>query len=187
MQTVSILLTSNEEECQWIVNAKLSPSNFAPLYKKYYHKIYHYIDKRMQNKDLSSDITAQVFTNAIQRIHLYENKGFPFGAWLYKIAHNEMCQEYRNCQKNKLVDLEENQLKDKLVNSEKNELEDKLVLLEFALKKMKKKYLQIIELRYFENLSFKEIGLQLGISENTAKVRCFRAIDKLKVVYNMME
>ena len=187
MQTVSILLTSNEEEYQWIANAKLCPSNFAPLYQKYYRKIYNYIEKRMQNKDLSCDITSQVFSNALQRIHSYENKGYSFGAWLYKIAHNEMCQEYRNCQKNKLVDFDENLFKSMISHVENTELEDKLIFLESALKKVKRKYLQIIELRYFENLSFKEIGIQLEISENTAKVRCFRAIDKLKEVYKMID
>ena len=51
---------------------------------------------------------------------------------------------------------------------------------------MKKKHLEILELRYFENLAFRDIGSQLGISENTAKVRCFRALDKLKEVYKML-
>ncbi len=187
MQAVSILLNSNEEEYQWIVNAKLCPTNFAPLYKKYYHKIFNYIEKRMQNKDLSSDIAAQVFSNALQRIHSFEYKGYSFGAWLYRIAHNEMCQEYRNFQKNKLIDFDENQCKSMIFQVENNELEDKLLLLESAMKKVKRNYLQIIELRYFENLSFKEIGIRLGISENTAKVRCFRAVDKLKEIYKLIE
>lgn len=187
MQTVSIFLSSNEEEHQWIVKAKLCPSNFAPLYKKYYQNIFNYIDKRMQNKDLSSDITSQVFSNAIQRIHSYENKGYSFGAWLYKIAHNEMCQEYRNCQKNKLVDFDEKLFKSMISNPVNTELEEKLLLLESALKKVKRKYLQIIELRYLENLTFKEIGIQLEITENSAKVRCFRAIEKLKEVYKMID
>lgn len=187
MQAVSILLNSNEEEYQWIVNAKLCPANFAPLYKKYYHKIFNYIEKRMQNKDLSSDIAAQVFSNALQRIHSFEYKGYSFGAWLYRIAHNEMCQEYRNFQKNKLIDFDENQCKSMIFQVENNELEDKLLLLESAMKKVKRNYLQIIELRYFENLSFKEIGIRLGISENTAKVRCFRSVDKLKEIYKLIE
>jgi RNA polymerase sigma-70 factor (ECF subfamily) len=172
-------------EYQWVLEAKLNPNKFDPIYRKYYTKIFRYIDRRIQNKDLSSDITSQVFMNAIQRIELYESKGYSFGSWLFRIAHNEMCQAYRNIQKNKIVDLELNQIQLIDFTDESSEREERVVLLQLALKKMKKKHFEIIELRYFENLSFKEIGGQLGISENTAKVRCFRALDKLKEIYKI--
>ncbi len=186
MQTFTISNASLEEEYQWIVDAKLNPNKFGPLYKKYHAKIFNYIDRRIQNKDLSSDITSQVFINAIQRIKNYENKGYSFGAWLYRIAHNELCQEFRNVQKNKLVDLEEKHIDLLQFSDEIQDREERILLLRKALKKMKFKYLQIIELRYLDEFSFKEIGLQLNISENTAKVRCFRALEKLKEVYSMI-
>ena len=66
------------------------------------------------------------------------------------------------------------------------EKEARILDLESALTKMKKNYFQIIQMRYFDNLSFKEIALKLHISENTAKVRCFRAIEKLKDIYTLI-
>ena len=186
MQAFTISATSLEEEYQWIVAAKLNPTEFTPLYKKYYIKIFTYIDRRIQNKELSSDLTSQVFINAIQRIHSYEDKGYSFGSWLYRIAHNEMCQEFRNVHKNRMVDLEDNHLDIFQNSGDYLEKEERILALEIALKKIKNKYFQLIELRYFENLSFNEIGVQLGISENTAKVRCFRALDKLKDVYKLI-
>lgn len=172
----------DQENC-WIQEAKANPMNFGPLYKKYYKKIFTYIDRRIQNKDVSSDIASQVFINAIQRIHTYEYKGYSFGSWLYRIAHNEICQEYRNAQKNRMVSLEESPFQ--LVDEKEDTVEKEaaLILLESVLTNLKKKHLQILTLRYFENRSFKEIGDTLSITENSAKVRCFRALEKLKEVY----
>ena len=105
---------------------------------------------------------------------------------MFRIAHNTLCQEFRDVKRSKVIDLEINQLVLVEGLDEINEKEEHLRILEIALKKMKRKYLEIIELRYFDNLTFCEIGLYLGISENTAKVRCFRALDKLKEVYKMI-
>ena len=186
MHTLILSPANLTMENQWVIDAQLNPKKFDPIYRKYYTKIFTYIDRRIQNKDLASDITSQVFIQAIQRIHSYEDKGYSFGSWLFRIAHNTLCQEFRDVKRSKVIDLEINQLVLVEGLEEINEKEERLRILEIALKKMKRKYLEIIELRYFDNLTFCEIGLHLGISENTAKVRCFRALDKLKEVYKMI-
>ena len=53
-----------------------------------------------------------------------------------------------------------------------------------ALGKLKEEPLQLIEMRFFERRSFKEIGEILNITENNAKVKCFRALEKLKKYFN---
>ncbi len=186
MHTLILSPANLHVEYQWVLEAQSNPKKFEPIYRKYYTKIFTYIDRRIQNKDLASDITSQVFIQAIQRIHSYEDKGYSFGSWLFRIAHNALCQEFRDLKRSKVVDLEINQLLMVDGLDESADKEERLQTLALALKKMKRKHLEIIELRYFENLTFREIGLQLGISENTAKVRCFRALDKLKEVYKMM-
>ena len=55
-----------------------------------------------------------------------------------------------------------------------------------CLKSLNEKELQIIEWRYFDALSFKEISKRLNISENNAKVRCFRTIEKLRKKFNSL-
>ena len=186
MHTLILSPANLTMENQWVLDAQLNPKKFDPIYRKYYTKIFTYIDRRIQNKDLASDITSQVFIQAIQRIHSYEDKGYSFGSWLFRIAHNTLCQEFRDVKRSKVIDLEINQLVLVEGLDESSEKEERLRILEIALKKMKRKYLEILELRYFDNLTFCEIGLHLGISENTAKVRYFRALDKLKEVYKMI-
>ena len=53
-----------------------------------------------------------------------------------------------------------------------------------SLAKMKEKDMQLIEMRFFEKRSFREIGEILEITENNAKVKAFRAIEKLKQLIN---
>ena len=167
-----------------IQRAKEINLEFAPLYCKYFTKISNYIFSKVKDRQLSEDITSQVFLKAITNIEKYESKGYSFGAWLYKIAHNELVQELRNQQKKHEIELSTVQLCDDTIGETYDEIH--IVHLEFALSKIKSKYLEIIRLRYYESYSFKEIGVLLGISENSAKVRCFRALEKLRIVFNMV-
>jgi len=186
MQTFIFSSAQLNVEYQWVLEAQLNPQKFEPIYKKYYTKIHTYINRKIQNKELADDITSQVFIQAIQRIQSYEDKGYSFGSWLMRIAHNTMCQEFREVKRSKVIDFEISQLILTDSMDESSEKEERIRILELALKKMKKKHLEIIELRYFDNLAFRAIGEQLGISENSAKVRCFRALDRLKEVYKMI-
>jgi RNA polymerase sigma-70 factor (ECF subfamily) len=170
-----------KQENDWIELAKNNPEKFEPLYTKYYVSIVRYIQRSISDKQLTEDIASQVFFKAIVNIDRYTSKGHSFGAWLFKIAHNEIIQSYRIM---KLDSIEENSI----VNTLKDESEDgfselDLVQLKIALQKIKYKQLEIIQLRYFESLSFKEIAQQLHITETAAKVRCFRAIEKLREVF----
>jgi RNA polymerase sigma-70 factor (ECF subfamily) len=186
MYAVTIPPFCLEEEMIWIQAAKSNPSKFGPLYSKYYKKIFTYIHQRVQDHDTSQDITSKVFIRAIQKINSFENKGYSFGSWLYRIAHNEICQEYRESKREKHIELSDGKINLLIADEFDIEKEERLQKLQKALGNVKVKYLKIIELRYFEELSFREIGIELKISENSAKVRCFRALEKLKEVYKKL-
>ncbi len=172
------------DEYRAIQRAKEINIEFAPLYNKYFTKISNYIHTKIKDKQLSEDIASQVFMKALLNIKKYESKGYSFGAWLYKIAHNELVQELRNQQKMYEVDISTVQLSEDSIGDVYDEMH--IIRLESALSNIKSKYLEIIRLRYYESYSFKEIGLLLGISENSAKVRCFRALEKLRNVFNVV-
>jgi len=61
---------------------------FSVLYKENVQRIYTYIYYRTGNKHDAEDLTARVFQRALSHITKYEDKGIPFSAWLYRIAHN---------------------------------------------------------------------------------------------------
>lgn len=169
------------EELQWVTQAKLDPKKFEPLYRKYYAPILRYLKQRVVDQEIAHDLVSQVFIKAINKIHQYEFRGVPFGSWLYRIAKSELYQQFREDKLKHVVQIESIQLadfEDLFTENDEQELNRKRLFQ--ALQFLKPEQLQLIELRFFEQLSFKEIGIQLGLTENNAKVKTFRALEKLR-------
>lgn len=170
-----------QEEQVWVMQAKADPARFEPLYRKYYDSILRYLKQRIEDPDQAHDIASQVFIKAIKNLSKYEDRGVPFGSWLYRIAKSELYQTYREMQSSKTVSMDHVQIPtfDTLF-FENQELEHNQSLLLAAMQKLKEEQLKLIEMRFFEQLSFKEIGESIGITENNAKVKTFRALEKLR-------
>jgi RNA polymerase sigma-70 factor (ECF subfamily) len=173
-----------EEELSWIRRAQKDPESFGPLYKKYHEQIFRYVYQRMDDEETAFDVTSQVFLKALNNLHRYEYRGVPFSSWLYRIAKSELYQSFRDKKAQRTVNIDSFQLCElieEFVDDEKEENRKKLFK---SLKLMKEKDMQLIEMRFFEKRSFREIGEILEITENNAKVKTFRAIEKLKQLFN---
>lgn len=169
----------NEEDV--IRNSQRNPASFKPLYEKYFRKIFLFILHRVGDKDTTADITSQVFLKALINISKYTFKGLPFSAWLFRIAINECNDYFRRHKRARVVMLEEsmaNSLYEELFENEaKDELKNKLP---HVFERLKPDELQIIELRYMENRPFKEVADILGITENNAKIKVYRILEKMR-------
>jgi RNA polymerase sigma-70 factor (ECF subfamily) len=173
-----------EEELSWIRRAQKDPESFGPLYRKYHEQIFRYIYQRMDDEELAFDVTSQVFMKALNNLHKYEYRGVPFSSWLYRIAKSELYQSFRDRKAERTVNIESFQLFEMIDEFEEDHSEENKRKLFHSLSKLKEKDLQLIELRFFEKRSFKEIGEMLDVTENNAKVKAFRAIEKLKQIFN---
>ena len=172
------------EELEWIQLAKSDPRRFAPLYEKYHEQIFRYIYQRMDDIDLAHDVTSQVFLKAMKNIKRYEYRGVPFGSWLYRIAKNELYQAFRDRKAQRTVNVETVHLASFIEVFKEEETEKNKKRLFQSLSVLKEADLQLIEMRYFEERPYREIGEILGITENNAKVKSFRALEKLKQIFN---
>ena len=169
-----------EEEQGWIRRAQKDPEKFGPLYQKYYEQIFRYIYQRMDDQELALDVTSQVFMKALKNIKKYEYRGLPLSSWLYRIAKSEFHQTFRDQKAMRTVNIETVHLTDMVLEMEEEQnLENRDKLFK-VLKNLNEKDLQLIELRYFEKRSYREIGEILELTENNAKVKSFRALEKLK-------
>lgn len=172
------------EENEIIEAAKNDPVNFKPLYEKYFKRIFLFVYHRVEDRDIAADLTSQTFLKAMQRTHQYQSRGLPFSSWLYRIAVNECTDYFRKTKRSKVVYVEEasfHHLFDEMFPEDpKDELEKKLHV---VLQQLKPDELQIIELRYFEDMPFKMVAEILNISEVNAKVRTYRTIDKMKRIF----
>ncbi|TXB70205.1 RNA polymerase sigma factor [Phaeodactylibacter luteus] len=169
-----------QEEWLEVQAAQADPAMFEPLYERYYEAIFLYVFRRTTDQALSADLCSQVFLKALQQLPRYQFRGVPFSAWLYRIAANEIAQHFRRNRRRQIVTLEEEasaHLADELGGLPAPDLMPALVA---ALDTLKPDDLHLIELRFFEGLPFREIAAILDITENNAKVKAFRILNRLK-------
>lgn len=171
------------DEVSIIERAKLNPSHFAPLYKKYHEMIFRYIFKRVDEEEAAFDITSCVFVKALTYLHRYEHRGLPFSSWLFRIAKSELNQSFRDKKAQRTVSIDSIQLGKAMEEFNIDDNEHQREVLLKVLPMLKDKQLQLIEMRFFEKRSFREIGEILELTENNAKVKTFRALIKLKELY----
>jgi len=174
-----------KSEFHEIEEAKKDPAKFEVIYNRYHEQIFRYLYARVDNTDLAADLTSQVFYKALLKIEGYSFKGVPITSWLYRIAFNEMNMHFRKDSKNRTVNIESEQigsLFEELEEDYYSEEKEKLVKI---LATLSDERLSIIEMRFFEKLSFKEISEVMGITENNAKVKLYRTLDKLKRNFNI--
>jgi RNA polymerase sigma-70 factor (ECF subfamily) len=172
-----------QDELDLIKKAQNNPEQFGPLYKKYHEQIFRYIYQRMDDVELAHDITAQVFIKALLNINKYEYRGVPFSSWLYRIAKSELYQSFRDKKAERTINIDTVNVVAIIDEIESNETEENKKHLLHSLSLLKEKDVQLIELRFFEKRSFKEMGEILELTENNAKVKTFRALEKLKTLF----
>jgi RNA polymerase sigma-70 factor (ECF subfamily) len=168
------------EELVIIEAAKLNPERFGPLYDKYYKQIFNYVYQRMDCKDTAFDLTGQVFLKALTNLQNYQFKGVPFASWLYRIAHNELMQLFRNLKDKRAINADIGDLRFICEENEEPFFEEYIPAIKKLISELNEDDLQMVELRYFEKRPFKEIAELLNITEVNAKVKMHRVIEKLK-------
>jgi RNA polymerase sigma-70 factor, ECF subfamily len=172
-----------ELEHDIVEKAKKNARDFAPLYKKYHTPILQFVYLRLDDKDVAIDVTQQVFLKAIENLQKYEFRGLPFSSWLYRIAINELNQLFRKNKKMRTINLNESITSDLIHEMEDEEFALHKETLAIILKKISATDFQLIEMRFFEKRPFSEIGELLDITENNAKVKAYRVIQKLKELF----
>lgn len=173
-----------EDELRQIEIAKTDPRQFAPLYKKYHEAIFRYIYKRVDEEESAYDITSCVFVKAISNLPKYEFRGVPFSSWLFRIAKSELYQSFRDNKAKRTVSIDSVSIAQIIDDLNEDYSEEQRLKLMQILPQLKEQQLQLIEMRFFEKRTFREIGEIIGMTENNAKVKTFRALVKLKELFN---
>lgn len=93
---MAVLSTMEHDDDSLVEAARQSPEAFGPLYDRYVDAIYSYVRYRIADEGDAEDLTAQTFQRALASLPAYQNRGLPFGAWLYRIAHNLVANWHRH-------------------------------------------------------------------------------------------
>ncbi len=148
---------------------------FGVLYDRYIEKIYRFIYYKVFVKEITEDITSEVFVKALEKIHSYDSKKGTFSAWLYRIARNSVIDHYRT-RKSVLPieDMFELGADDRTV--EEHDAIMTLGKVTEYLKTLSPKQREIITLRVWEERSYREIALIVGGTEESVKMAFSRSI-----------
>lgn len=173
------------EEYSILEKSRKDPRAFGVLYEKYFDRIFNFIYRQTDDEELTADLCSQTFLIALKNVDKYQFRGVPVSAWLYKIASNEVNKHYRKKKRNKVFSIEEMRVRE-LIEQANEEYDEEIIqrLMNF-LKDLPTDMLQVLELRFFEDKDFKEIAFILDITESGAKMRTYRALDRLRKNFNL--
>ncbi len=158
------------------------PEAFGILYQRYVGRIYNYVFYRTGDFYDAEDLTERVFLRAMRHLPRYRDRGLPFSAWLYRIAHNLVANWHRDNSRRKEVPLDDQVLishhadhpeQELLVNEEK----ERLLRVMHGLPPERQ---QLIILKFVEHLSNAEIGQIMGRSEGAVKSLYHRTLLSLR-------
>ncbi len=178
MQTVSEL---TEEEA--ITRAADGDTEaFSLLYERYVNRIYNYIYYRTGNPNEAEDLTSRVFYRVMHHIPNYNNRGVPFSAWLYRIAHNLVANWHRDNSRRKEVPLEDyTQLPQRSLQPEARVVDSQeMEALLQVIRQMPPDRQQLLILKFVEGMSNAEVGVIMMRSEGAIKSLYHRTLLALR-------
>ncbi len=167
---------------------------YASLMNLYQDTLYFMLLKMTNNATDAEDLTVEAFGKAFKNINQYSPE-YAFSTWLFKIAKNNCIDFIRKKRAytislNEVSDDENSQEpiadvpsdvrdpEEEIIRSQKNELMRDVVA------KLKPHYRVLVEMRYFDELSYEEISTQMDLPLGTVKAKLFRARDLL---FNMLD
>ena len=170
------------DESACIEAAKKDPEAFSEIYERYVDRIYNYIYHRVGNVHAAEDLTSRTFYRALAHLPDYEDRGLPFSAWLYRIAHNLMANFHRDRSRRPVIALDEILPKTspddhpERVTSNRDDVR----ILREVIQELDAVRQELLVLKYTTGLTNAEIGEALGRSEGAIKSLYHRTLLQLR-------
>jgi len=174
-------IDSMDEDRMMVAAARSDREAAGRLFEKYYSKILGYIYHCTFNSDVAEDLTSNVFLAAFRHLKRYQWRQISFGAWLFRIATNEVRMHWRRQKRIGMVSLQpddEHCGEHSVGNS--IEANEEYRLLYKALLELRLKYRTVIILRYFEGKTIAEICELTATKEGTVKSQLHRGLARLQ-------
>ena len=169
-------------EQELVTLAKTDREAFGELYERYVTKIYNYIYYRTSNQHDAEELTARVFFRAMSHIENYVDKGVPFQAWLYRIAHNLVANWHRDRGRRRIIPLDEfvvSSLSSEAPDHHAEDTEERDRLMA-AIKRLPPERQQLLVLKFVDHLSNAEIGEIMERTEGAIKSLYHRTLTALR-------
>jgi RNA polymerase sigma-70 factor (ECF subfamily) len=155
---------------------------FGVLYEKYVERIFNYVYYRTGNVHDAEDLTARVFYRALHHVHTYTDRGVPFSAWLYRIAHNLVANWHRDRSRHQEIPLSDAptiHYKGEPPEVALMQTQERDALLRL-IRQLPSERQHLLILKFLEHMSNSEIGETMGRSEGAVKSLYHRTLLALR-------
>jgi RNA polymerase sigma-70 factor (ECF subfamily) len=180
--TVEAHAPANSEEAKLVEAARRDPEAFGVLYEAYVDRIYAYIYHRVGNVQDAEDLTARTFYRALDSLDSYEDRGAPFSAWLFRIAHNLVANWHRDHSRRRFLSLDRLWFHSQEDDSPQHKLEQEETnaALWSAINRLPEERRNLLLYKFGSQLSNLEIGDLMNKSESAVKSLYFRTLAALR-------
>jgi RNA polymerase sigma-70 factor (ECF subfamily) len=153
------------------------------LYESYFPRVYRFVATRLASTEDAEDVTEEIFLRIIDNLGGFEFRGLPFGAWVFRIARNEVVSHVRR-QKVRSTTTPLTEFIADANADHVTEVETALTIavVRKAAEKLPEAQRQVIALRFGAGLSVAETAQALKKTENNVKVLQHKAIAKLQLL-----
>jgi RNA polymerase sigma-70 factor (ECF subfamily) len=166
-------MTPGTDDEMRIAAAQRDPSRFGDLYEENFFRVYAYVSRRVGNRHQAEDLTSDVFREALADIGKFEWTGAPFLAWLLRIASRLIADHYKRSYRETGHPLEGPE------PPSTDEIERTAMLFQLV-ERLPEAQFRVIQMRFVEQKSIREIAAELGRSEGAVKQLQLRAIESLR-------
>jgi RNA polymerase sigma-70 factor (ECF subfamily) len=156
------------------------PKAFGRLFDEFHEPVYRFIASRVNRPSDAEDLTQLVFVKALEALPRYEQRGIPFGGWLFRLARNTIIDHARTRHDHAELDAAADRAADEAGPDEVTLLRQDLDAVARALNELTDDQREAIELRFFAGLSAREAAEAMGKQEGTVRGLQFRAIAALR-------
>ncbi len=167
---------------------------YARLMELYYDHLHAALNKKLRNTFEVEEVASQAFHKAFKKLELY-NPTYAFSTWLYRIAYNQMIDYIRKYKFerswNSLVKDQDGEWTQLELESHVDDPEEKMIrrqrkeAVHQLIQQLPENYREVIELRYLQEMSYREIANELDIPEGTVKAKLFRARKALVEIFKL--
>jgi RNA polymerase sigma-70 factor, ECF subfamily len=169
-----VTITGDSDERTLIEAAQADPARFVDLYERHFHRVYGYVIRRTGSRVEAEDITSEVFERALTNLSRFEWRGAPFAAWLYRIAANALADRRRQTARDSAEPPP-----DVPDGRESDEIERRAMLFQLV-ERLPDLQRQVIEMRFIDGQSIREIAATLDRSDGAIKQLQLRALENLR-------
>jgi len=165
---------STDEERLLIEAAQADPARFVELYDRNVDRVYAYVSRRAGSRSVAEDVTSEVFEQALSHLGKFKWRGVPFVAWLYRIASNALADHWKR------EGRDSHDLPPDVPDEREHQDLERRVSLFQLVDRLPDAQRQVIQMRFVEDRTIREVAAALDRSEGAVKQLQLRALENLR-------